>query len=268
MNVHLKFPSTQLADFFITSIMVISFSIGTITHLIDVVHFGFFGYSKIPGVSLFENFFWTILLFIDPLIIYLLIFHRRSGAISGLIVLASDVWINYLHITAIPDTTNFNVPSLSLQTACLVFSAATLPKLLTSDIKNRRFESTILWIYSKLPLFVLALGLAIHIKGLILINTAPLSLWALWVHCFMICFNTSLFYLVLKEMRLGFWIGCTTFSIWALIQSGYAIGSFISPRIPFTMEMGIYLAVCCLMISSFIMVKDRMVNKTVMFRRV
>jgi hypothetical protein len=83
----------------------------------------------------------------------------------------------------------------------------------------------------------------------------------------MIFFNASLFYLVLKKLSLGFWLGIISFSTWALIQTGYAIGSFISPNIPFTMEMGIYLAVCCLMISSFIMMKDRMVSKSGIFRR-
>jgi hypothetical protein len=243
----------RTADNFIVTVLVVSFLIGTTTHAIDVIKLGFFGYTRLGHVSQWQNFFWTSLLIIDPVVVFLLIFRRHIGAIAALVVLSADVIINYNYFKGVPGLNIFFGPAFSLQSACLFFSLLTLPKLLINQTENVRIRSIILFYFFNIPVVVLAAGLVIHLKGLFSIPSGGLSLWAIWVHCFMTAFNALLLILIIKQKKIGFQIGIVTFGIFGAIQIIYAAGSFLPARLPFNFEMGNYLGVCCLTISSLLM---------------
>jgi len=77
----------------------------------------------------------------------------------------------------------------------------TLPKLLIDKTENTGIRSVILFYFSNIPIVVLAAGLVIHLKGLFSIASGGLSLWAIWVHCFMTAFNTLLVILLVKKRK-------------------------------------------------------------------
>jgi hypothetical protein len=235
------------------TVLAVSFLVGTTTHAIDAIKLGFLGYTRLDHVSQWQNVFWTSLLIIDPYVVFLLIFRKCTGAIVGLAVLSADVVINYSYVNEIPGLDVYQIPSLSLQAACLLFSLLTLPKLLVDRMENRKIRSAVLFYFSKIPVLVLSVGVMIHLNGLYSIGSGGLSLWKIWVHCFMTVFNTLLLFLIIKQKRIGFQIGIVTFVILGAVQIFYAAGSYLGAKLPFNLEMGNYLAVCCLTIASLLL---------------
>ena len=75
----------------IFTIYIIAFLIGTITHIIDIINFGFLGY---PNSPMLLNIYWTSLTFFDPLAVLLLIFYPFMGLIFSGVIMISNVGVN------------------------------------------------------------------------------------------------------------------------------------------------------------------------------
>ena len=239
---------------FITMVLAVSFLIGTITHSMDIFQLGFFGYTKLNGVSQWNNVFWTALVVIDPLVIFFLIIHRRVGALLGFLVLAADVAVNYryfsTHLASVRD-----IPAFSAQSACLLFSTVTLPLFFK---KPGRSANPFARSFSAIPYFALFLGLFIRLKGLFPAPTSMLTLWKIWVHCSMIMFDTILLIAFFMKLKAGFWAGILAFGAFALLQMAFLSGNYFGLKVPFTIEMGMTVSLCCLSIAALLNDREKM----------
>lgn len=73
------------------TIYMIGFGIGTISHAMDMVKLGFFGYTFAPFLW---NAFWTSLLILDPLVIFLFFFSYKFAVFLAVIIMILDILIN------------------------------------------------------------------------------------------------------------------------------------------------------------------------------
>ena len=71
---------------------IIGFLIGTSTHVADIVIGGINTYAEFP-VAL--RLFWLSLTVLDPLVVALLMMRRRSGVVLGLVVILTDISVNW-----------------------------------------------------------------------------------------------------------------------------------------------------------------------------
>lgn len=72
---------------------IIGFTIGTISHSIDILKMGFLGYK----FALFLiNAFWTSLVFLDPLVIILLFLKFKTSIALAVLVMILDILINLI----------------------------------------------------------------------------------------------------------------------------------------------------------------------------
>ncbi|WP_244936849.1 hypothetical protein [Leptospira brenneri] len=69
----------------------IGFGVGTISHAIDTFRLGFLGYTFAPMVF---NVFWTSLLFLDPIVIFLFFLHYHFAILLAVIIMIFDILIN------------------------------------------------------------------------------------------------------------------------------------------------------------------------------
>lgn len=75
----------------IFGIYAFGFFYGTKNHLLDIFRDGFFGYTYVPWVI---NLYWTMLTFLDPLTVLLLIYCPLKGITLAILIMASDLSIN------------------------------------------------------------------------------------------------------------------------------------------------------------------------------
>lgn len=73
------------------AIWIIGYSVGTITHTLDLVLGGIDVYSSFP-VPL--RLFWVLLTVLDPLVVVLILLRKRAGVMLGVGVIVLDVGIN------------------------------------------------------------------------------------------------------------------------------------------------------------------------------
>lgn len=73
------------------AVLVAGFAIGTATHTLQLVTRGWVVFEDAPT---WMNAYWTLLTFLDPLAILLLLTSRRAGLALGLAIMASNVTIN------------------------------------------------------------------------------------------------------------------------------------------------------------------------------
>ncbi|PJZ87457.1 hypothetical protein CH368_16760 [Leptospira levettii] len=90
----MDFSKINRRNLIIISIYIIGFSIGTISHSIDIVLKGFLGYTFAPFIL---NVFWTSLIFLDPLTILLLLFKYRTAIWLAAIIMILDISINLIY---------------------------------------------------------------------------------------------------------------------------------------------------------------------------
>jgi hypothetical protein len=77
-------------------IYLLSFLGATYNHAIDLIKYGFFPYQRLnSNVPVWLNIYWTLLTFIDPLAIVLLLYSINIGLVLYGVVIVSDVLINY-----------------------------------------------------------------------------------------------------------------------------------------------------------------------------
>lgn len=75
----------------IFGIYAFGFLYGTKNHLLDIYRDGFFGYTYVPWPI---NLYWTMLTFLDPLTVLLLIFRPLKGITLAILIMASDLFLN------------------------------------------------------------------------------------------------------------------------------------------------------------------------------
>lgn len=90
----MDFSKINWRNFIIISIYIIGFSIGTISHSIDIFLKGFLGYTFAPFIL---NVFWTSLIFFDPLTILILFFKFRTAIWLAAIIMILDISINLIY---------------------------------------------------------------------------------------------------------------------------------------------------------------------------
>ncbi len=77
-------------------IYLLSFLGATYNHAMDLIKYGLFPYQRLnSNVPVWLNIYWTLLTFIDPLAIVLLLYFIDVGLVLYGVVIVSDVLINY-----------------------------------------------------------------------------------------------------------------------------------------------------------------------------
>lgn len=69
----------------------------------------------------------------------------------------------------------------------------------------------------------------------------------------MTLFDAGIIYALWKRMKLGYIIGLVGFSIFGLLQAGFAGAIFIGFKCSFKLTMAITISICCLSISALLM---------------
>lgn len=251
---------------FIIAVLITGHLTGTMTHtilLFDVIRLGFINSAKTFGVSPIVNAYWLSLTVIDPVIAFLLIKKRKIGVpfsfvnIFVNVIINSSVVISSLPVVTIPAVYEalgniFN----GLQIAFLLFSCFTLPLFFTkSNLVTVKFNYV--HVFSSIPIIALSIGLIIHLVGLYNSILDFDSLWILWVHVSMTIFDTGLIYLLWKRMRSGYIIGIIGFSIFGLLQAGFAAAVFLGFDCNFNLSIAITISICCLSISALLISSNK-----------
>ncbi|MBN1603238.1 MAG: hypothetical protein JW915_16635 [Chitinispirillaceae bacterium] len=251
---------------FIIAVLIIGHLIGTTTHTLlffDVLKLGFLNSSKAFGVSTIVNAYWVSLTIIDPLIAILLIKRRRTGVLLAFINILINVAVNSsiqlsslkaLSLSSIYDSLGniFN----GLQIALLLFSTITLPLFFIKPTAVLHKKINYFRFFHFIPIIALFIGLIIHCVGLIKLLYKFESLWVLWVHVSMLFFNGGLIYALWKKLRTGYIAGIIGFSIFGLIQAGYAGAIYIGFDCPFNLAMAVTISICCLAIAALLLNRD------------
>lgn len=82
---------TIMTERLILAVLVAGFAVGTTTHTLQLVNNGWVVFSAAP---VWMNVYWTVLTFLDPLAIVLLLRLRRADLVLGLAIMLSDVAVN------------------------------------------------------------------------------------------------------------------------------------------------------------------------------
>lgn len=102
---------------------IAGFLVGTATHAIDLVAGGVDAYSGFPTPL---RIFWVALALLDPLTALLLALRRRAGIVLGLVVILTDVAVNWTVFFALGGLSLFGVLCQALFAALLVGTAPIL----------------------------------------------------------------------------------------------------------------------------------------------
>jgi hypothetical protein len=104
-------------------VWVLGFLVGSTTHAADLVVGGSTVYSDFPlGVRLF----WVALTIVDPAIVALLVWRRRSGIVLGIAVIIADIAANWTVFAVVGGLSVFGVVSQSLFAALIAVTARPL----------------------------------------------------------------------------------------------------------------------------------------------
>ncbi len=107
---------------------MIGFTVGTITHGLDVHRLGFLGYIYAPLVI---NIFWTSLLFLDPLVIILFFIKYNFGVYLAVLIMIFDIFINLFFGLYLVSIGSINIlPGLIGQIPFGIFIISTYKRLL------------------------------------------------------------------------------------------------------------------------------------------
>jgi len=243
---------------FILAILIICFTVGTITHVLDIYSLGFFGYAKLAHVGSGLNIFWSLLVVFDPIVILLLFTRRMAGIIVGFVVLLSDVAVNSYFVLKFTSSSVVTDQALALQIFALLFSAFTLPLWLSHR------SGTILKIYpvlfSYLPHCSFIYWFCLHIfwSAKLSCGMIPPTLWNIWSQVSMLCLDAFIIIALLKKTRIGFYaafIAIVIVSAEIIICCALAYAHVLNT--PVSISAGIGLAMCLLSITALIISKHR-----------
>ncbi|TGK81504.1 hypothetical protein EHQ24_09330 [Leptospira noumeaensis] len=90
----MKSPKISKYHLAIVIVYLIGFSIGTISHIMDIATMGFLGYSFAP---LSFNIFWTLLVVFDPLVILFFFLRFQYAIFLAVIIMIFDISINLVY---------------------------------------------------------------------------------------------------------------------------------------------------------------------------
>jgi hypothetical protein len=75
----------------ILAVYVVAFAVGTISHVVDIFHWGILPHNQYHWVF---NMLWTSLTLFDPLTIVLLLRRQRAGVLLAGLIMVLDVAVN------------------------------------------------------------------------------------------------------------------------------------------------------------------------------
>ncbi|WP_336661425.1 hypothetical protein [Leucobacter sp. USHLN154] len=104
----------------IVAVWVIGFTVGTITHAIDLVAGGLNVYAGFPMPV---RWFWISLTVLDPLVVVLLILRSRAAVPIAVLVMVADLTVNWSVFFAIGGLTLFGVITQSIFGAIVFITA-------------------------------------------------------------------------------------------------------------------------------------------------
>jgi hypothetical protein len=110
----------------ITALWVLGFSVGTLTHLTELIAAGADVYDD---ASEPVRWFWVSLTVVDLVIVVLLLAKVRAGVLVGVVTMVADVTVNWLAASAHPALAG---PGLVTQPAFLLFLLLTARPLWNS----------------------------------------------------------------------------------------------------------------------------------------
>ena len=238
--------------------LVVFFCIGTTTHLADVVTTGFLGYSTAVGVPQWVNIFWTALLFVDPLVVFLLLKYNATGAAVAAAVLVVDITVNALVAgKGFYDGTRF-----ALQCGAAMFALPAAVFMVGISSGNRAVKTVVGRSFSLIPFAGVGAGLLLHLRGFAEIAQGNATLWTIWVHVSMTIFDVSMLVGLGLRLRLAFLTGVMAASLFGVLQLGFAVANCGGVGPPFTVSMGITVGVCLLAIAALLNDRHKMTRKT------
>jgi hypothetical protein len=109
----------------VVCIYVIAFLVATCNHLRDLVDGGILPYSRVWGVPLWMNIYWTGLTLLDPMSVMALLLNVRLGMMCYYLIMVSDVSINWYAEIKYWKQPILDSYGLLLQTVFLVFLVVT-----------------------------------------------------------------------------------------------------------------------------------------------
>ncbi|WP_157489879.1 hypothetical protein [Frigoribacterium sp. Leaf44] len=115
----------------IAALWMLGFSVGTVTHLSEVIA---------AGAGVYDNAsepvrrFWISLTVVDPVIVVLLLAKLRAGVLAGVATMVADVTVNWLAASAQPALAG---PGLVTQPVFLLFLLLTARPLWNSAAAAR-----------------------------------------------------------------------------------------------------------------------------------
>lgn len=102
---------------------VIGFLIGTTTHIADLVAGGLQTYAEFPTPL---RLFWISLTVLDPITVALLLLRQRTGIVLALIVILTDIAVNWTVFLTIAGNPLFGVVNQTVFAAFLLVTTPTL----------------------------------------------------------------------------------------------------------------------------------------------
>ena len=109
---------------------IVGFAVGTTTHVADLV---------VGGADVYADFhpalraFWVSLTLWDPLVIVLLLLRRRAGVVLGLVVILTDIAVNWSVIAVVGGTPVWGAVNQTAFAALLLASARLLARWFAHD---------------------------------------------------------------------------------------------------------------------------------------
>jgi hypothetical protein len=250
---------------FIFLILAVGYITGTVTHIVhfqSVIKTGFLQFAELHKISPVVNGYWLLLTLIDPAIAFLLIKKSKLGILLGFLNILINVTVNCsVVINKLETVTIMSIYHAlgnifnSLQIALFLFSLFTLPLFYLEKAKIVENKILYLKFYKIIPQLVLIIGIVIHTYGICKIVQGQIlsSLWSLWVDFSMLVINSVLLYTLLKKYRIGYFGGIMIFTVFALLQGGFAVAIYIGVNTYFNLIMALTITVCCLAISSLLL---------------
>lgn len=104
-------------------VWVVGFLVGTTSHIIDLIAGGAETYAAFPtGLRVF----WISLTVLDPITAALLVMRRRAGIVLALVVILTDIAVNWTVYLTIAGNPLFGVVNQTLFAIVLVVTTPTL----------------------------------------------------------------------------------------------------------------------------------------------
>jgi hypothetical protein len=248
---------------FILLTLAACFAIGTVTHAIDIYRLGFFGYSKLPHVSLGLNIFWSSLIFLDFIVIVLLFTRQTYGIVLGFCVLFADVVINMIFIVNYENSSTLFSPAVALQLSALLFSLFTLP-LWIGFVRGDRFKFYCK-VFAFVPIVSFSYWFFLHSVGIVrlLSGVSPQTVWNFWTQFSMFFLDGFIIAALLNKTRIGFYI---TFIALILLSGEILVGAALTMMniiaTPIQLSAGVGLALSFLSVTALIMTKENYLKTT------